>query len=82
MSGNESRFAAICQITDRDILPPKVPSRLEELWATDVFSLNKMQGMSTQRCVQSHQKNGANGWQTGHFRSGCRCGCHEGLGNF
>jgi len=43
MSGNESRFAAICQITDREILPPKTPSRLEELWATDVFTLNKMQ---------------------------------------
>lgn len=43
MSGNESRFAAICQITDREILPPKIPNRLEELWATDVFTLNKMQ---------------------------------------
>ena len=43
MSGNESRFAAISQITDREILPPKTPSRLEELWATDVFTLNKMQ---------------------------------------
>src|SRR4028118_2056425 len=43
MSGNESRFTAISQITDREILPPKTPSRLEELWATDVFTLNKMQ---------------------------------------
>ena len=43
MSGNESRFAAISQITDRALLPPKTPSRLEELWATDVFTLNKMQ---------------------------------------
>ncbi len=43
MSGNESRFQAICQITDRELLPPKTPSRLEEMWATDVFSLNKMQ---------------------------------------
>jgi glutamine synthetase len=43
MSGNESRFAAISQITDREKLPPKIPSRLEELWATDVFTLNKMQ---------------------------------------
>ncbi len=43
MSGNESRFAAICQITDRELLPPKTPNRLEELWATDVFTLNKMQ---------------------------------------
>jgi len=43
MSGNESRFQAICQITDREVLPPKTPSRLEEMWAIDVFSLNKMQ---------------------------------------
>ncbi|MBW4582500.1 MAG: glutamine synthetase III [Tildeniella nuda ZEHNDER 1965/U140] len=43
MSGNESRFAAICQITDREVLPPKTPNRLEELWATDVFTLSKMQ---------------------------------------
>ena len=43
MSGNELRFQAICQVTDREKLPPKVPSRLEELWATDVFTLSKMQ---------------------------------------
>ncbi len=43
MSGNESRFQAICQITDRELLPPKTPNRLEEMWAIDVFSLNKMQ---------------------------------------
>jgi glutamine synthetase len=43
MSVNELRFQAICQIADRDKLPPKPPSRLEELWAADVFTLNKMQ---------------------------------------
>jgi glutamine synthetase len=43
MSGNELRFQAICQVTDREKLPPKVPSRLEELWANDVFTLSKMQ---------------------------------------
>jgi glutamine synthetase len=43
MSGNELRFQAISQITDREKQPPKVPSRLEELWAIDVFTLNKMQ---------------------------------------
>lgn len=43
MSGNELRFQAICQITDREFQPPKTPSRLEELWATDVFTLSKMQ---------------------------------------
>jgi glutamine synthetase len=43
MSGNELRFQAICQVTDREKLPPKTPSRLEELWAIDVFTLSKMQ---------------------------------------
>lgn len=43
MSGNESRFQAISQITDRKKQPPKTPSRLEELWASDVFTLSKMQ---------------------------------------
>jgi glutamine synthetase len=43
MSGNELRFQAICQVTDREKLPPKLPSRLEELWAKDVFTLSKMQ---------------------------------------
>jgi glutamine synthetase len=43
MSGNELRFQAICQVTDREKLPPKVPSRLEDLWAVDVFTLSKMQ---------------------------------------
>lgn len=43
MSGNELRFQAICQVTDREKLPPKVPSRLEDLWAIDVFTLSKMQ---------------------------------------
>lgn len=43
MSGNKSRFQAISQITDRQKQPPKTPNRLEELWATDVFTLSKMQ---------------------------------------
>jgi glutamine synthetase len=43
MSGNELRFQAICQVTDREKLPPKTPSRLEELWAADVFTLSRMQ---------------------------------------
>ena len=43
MSGNESRIQAIYQITNREPLPPTAPKRLEDLWATDVFSLSKMQ---------------------------------------
>ncbi|TAE95987.1 MAG: glutamine synthetase type III [Oscillatoriales cyanobacterium] len=43
MSGNESRIQAISQIVNRKITPAKPPKRLEEMWATDVFSLSKMQ---------------------------------------
>ncbi len=43
MSGNESRIQAIYQITNREPLPKKAPKRLEEMWATDVFTLSKMQ---------------------------------------
>ena len=43
MSGNESRVQAIYQITNREPMPPKAPKKLEELWATDVFTLSKMQ---------------------------------------
>ncbi len=43
MSGNESRIQAIYQITNREPMPKKAPKRLEEMWATDVFTLAKMQ---------------------------------------
>jgi glutamine synthetase len=56
MSGNESRFQAISQITDREKLPPKIPSRLEELWATDVFTLSKMQACLPKDVFKSLKK--------------------------
>ncbi|MBW4465799.1 MAG: glutamine synthetase III [Pegethrix bostrychoides GSE-TBD4-15B] len=40
---HELRVQAVSQVTDRQPLPPKVPQRLEALWATDVFTLSKMQ---------------------------------------
>ena len=40
--GYESRTQAIYQITDREPIPVGPPSRLEDIWATDVFSLSKM----------------------------------------
>ena len=40
--GYESRTQAIYQITDREPVPVGPPSRLEDLWAADVFSLSKM----------------------------------------
>lgn len=40
---HELRVQAISQVTDRKPLPVKIPQRLEALWATDVFTLGKMQ---------------------------------------
>jgi glutamine synthetase len=37
------RSQAISQVIDRQPMPAKVPSRLEALWAMDVFTLGKMQ---------------------------------------
>jgi glutamine synthetase len=40
---HELRVQAISQVIDRQPMPAKVPSRLEALWAADVFTLSKMQ---------------------------------------
>lgn len=40
---HDLRVQAVSQVTDRKPLPSKVPQRLEALWATDVFTLSKMQ---------------------------------------
>jgi glutamine synthetase len=43
MSANECRLQATYQIVNRAPMPPKAPEPLENLWATDVFNLAKMQ---------------------------------------
>ncbi|MBE9123406.1 glutamine synthetase III [Tychonema sp. LEGE 07199] len=43
MSGNQSRVQAISQIVNRKLTPSKPLKRLEDMWATDVFSLSQMQ---------------------------------------
>lgn len=43
MSGNKARVQAVHQITNRTLMPPKTPRRLEEMWAENVFNLTKMQ---------------------------------------
>ena len=40
--GYECRTQAIYQITDREPIPVGPPARLEDIWAVDVFNLNKM----------------------------------------
>lgn len=43
MSGNAARVQAVHQITNRELLPPKPPQKLEDIWAENVFNLSKMQ---------------------------------------
>ncbi|KAM3110126.1 glutamine synthetase III family protein [Phormidesmis sp. 146-33] len=53
---HELRVKAISQVTDRTPLPSKVPSRLEAIWATDVFTLSKMQACLPKDVFKSVQK--------------------------
>jgi glutamine synthetase len=43
MSGNQARLRAIHQIANRELMEPKAPKKLEEIWAENVFNLAKMQ---------------------------------------
>lgn len=43
MTGNESRAQAIYEITNREPVETKAPQKLEDIWASNVFSLSKMQ---------------------------------------
>ncbi|MEE9447386.1 MAG: glutamine synthetase III [Arenicellales bacterium] len=43
MSGNESRAQAIFQITNAEPMMLKKPKSLDKIWATDVFTLTKME---------------------------------------
>lgn len=56
ISENKSRTDAIYYITNREPMPPKTPKRLEELWATDVFSLSKMQASLPKGIFKSLKK--------------------------
>lgn len=53
---HELRSQAISQVTDRQPLPSKVPQRLEALWATDVFTLSKMQASLPKDIFKSVKK--------------------------
>lgn len=50
------RSQAISQVTERQPLPAKVPQRLEALWATDVFTLTKMQASLPKDVFKSVKK--------------------------
>jgi glutamine synthetase len=56
MSGNMSRAQAIDTIVNRSPMSVKPPQRLEEIWATDVFTLSKMQASLPKSVFKSLQK--------------------------
>ncbi len=56
MSGNELRAQAIASITNRNSDSHKLPGRLEDLWAKDVFTLSKMQESLPKSVFKSLQK--------------------------
>jgi glutamine synthetase len=66
MSGNKSRLQAIYQISQRAPLPPQKPAKLENIWATDVFSLAKMQERLPKDVFKSLKKTIQNGEQLDH----------------
>ncbi len=66
MSGNKSRLQAISQISQRAPMPPKKPAKLEDIWATDVFGLTKMQERLPKDVFKSLRKTIQNGEQLNH----------------
>ncbi|MEO0457928.1 MAG: glutamine synthetase III [Cyanobacteria bacterium P01_A01_bin.114] len=56
MSQNEARVQAISQITNRELMSAKAPTRLEDLWASNVFDLPKMQATLPKPVFKSIKK--------------------------
>ncbi len=56
MTGNESRVQAIYDITNRETVSVKSPEKLEDIWASHVFSLSKMKAMLPKDTFQKVQK--------------------------
>lgn len=56
MSRNASRVQAIYEITNRDTTPTQPPEPLEDIWAENVFDLNKMQARLPKAVFKSIKK--------------------------
>ena len=63
MTGNEPRVQAIYEITNREPIEAKSPEKLEDIWASNVFGLSKMQASlpkdvfkSLKKTIQSGEK--------------------------
>jgi glutamine synthetase len=56
MSSYAARVQAIYNITNRALMPPTASEPLEDLWATDVFTLSKMQASLPKEVFKSVKK--------------------------
>ncbi|MGB3296787.1 MAG: glutamine synthetase III [Phormidesmis sp.] len=56
MTGNESRVQAIYEITNKEPIESKAPQKLEDIWASHVFSLSKMQASLPKDTFKSLKK--------------------------
>ncbi len=56
MSGSESRAQAVYQITNRESTAVKKPKSLEKIWATDAFTLVKMEEALSKKAYKSLKK--------------------------
>ncbi|MCF6190776.1 MAG: glutamine synthetase III [Cocleimonas sp.] len=56
MSGSESRAQAVFQITNAENTPVKKPKSLEKIWATDVFTLTKMEESLSKKAYKAMKK--------------------------
>lgn len=56
MSRNAGRVQAVHQIVNRELMPPKAPECLEDIWASNVFNLSKMQASLPKSVFKSIKK--------------------------
>jgi glutamine synthetase len=56
MSGNQTRLQAIDQITNRAPLSCKMTDPLKQIWATDVFNLQKMEDALSKKAFKAIKK--------------------------
>ena len=61
MSNNEARVQAVHQVMNREPMPAGTPQRLEDMWATNVFNLSKMQACLPKSVFQSLKETITNG---------------------
>ncbi|MEH6455005.1 MAG: glutamine synthetase III [Cocleimonas sp.] len=61
MSGSESRAQAIFQITNSEPMSVKKPKPLDKIWATDVFTLVKMEEALSSKAFKAVKKTVATG---------------------